>query len=97
MSEPYISIENLDFILNRLQALSHPDRIAILELLQSKGKVSVAEIQAHLNIEQAPTSYHLRILRDQHLVIVKRAGQRKYYSINYTILAEIITSISKCS
>ena len=97
MNQPYIDIEKLDCMVNRLKALSHPDRIAILELLQKKEKASVSEIQAHLNLEQASTSNHLRILRDQQIVVAKRAGKNKYYSINHVVIAEIISCISRCA
>jgi DNA-binding transcriptional ArsR family regulator len=97
MSETYIDIEKLDCMVNRLKALSHPDRISILELLQKKEKASVSEIQAHLNLEQASTSNHLRILRDQQIVTSKRAGKNKYYSIKHVVVADIISCISKCA
>jgi DNA-binding transcriptional ArsR family regulator len=97
MSASYIDIEKLDCMVNRIKALTHPDRIAMLELLEKKERASVGEIQSHLNLEQASTSNHLRILRDQHIVIAKRAGKNKYYSINHTVLAEIISCISRCA
>lgn len=97
MSESYIDIEKIDCLLNKLKAISNPDRIAILELLQRKEKASSSEIQAMLNIDSTLSSYHLKILRDQHFVIAKSAGQSKYYSINHIALDDIITSISTCS
>lgn len=97
MNEPFIDLEKLDCLVNRLKALTHPDRIAILELLQKKEKAAVGEIQAHLNLGEALTSNHLRILRDQHIVVAKRAGKNKYYSIKHTVVAEIISCISRCA
>jgi DNA-binding transcriptional ArsR family regulator len=97
MAENYIDIEKLDCMVNRLKALSHPDRIAILELLNKKEKAFVSEIQAHLNLEQASTSNHLRILKDQQIVVAKRAGKNKYYSIKHNVVAEIISCISRCA
>jgi DNA-binding transcriptional ArsR family regulator len=97
MAESYIDIEKLDCMVNRLKALSHPDRIAILELLNKKEKASVSEIQAHLNLEQASTSNHLRLLRDQQIVVAKRSGKNKFYSIKHVVLAEIISCITRCA
>ena len=97
MSESYIGIEKIVCMLNRLKAIANPDRIAIIELLLKKEIASVSEIQAHMNLLSAITSIHLRILRDQHIVIAKKSGSRKYYSINHIVLADIITSISSCS
>jgi DNA-binding transcriptional ArsR family regulator len=97
MSELFIDIEKLDCMVNRLKAISHPDRITILELLQKKEKATVSEIQAYLNLEQASTSNHLRILRDQQIVTSKRAGKNKFYSIKHVVVAEIISCISRCA
>ena len=97
MSESYIGIEKIVCMLNRLKAIANPDRIAIIELLQRKGKASFAEIIAHMNLSQASTSKYLRILKANHIVIAKRAGHNVIYSINHIVVAEIITSISKCS
>ena len=97
MSEPLIDIEKLDCMVNRLKALANSDRIAILELLHKKEKASVTEIQANLNLGQALTSIQLKILRVQKFVIVKKAGKKRYYSINHTVVAEIIDSISTCA
>ena len=97
MSEPYIDIEKIVCMLNRMNALTNPNRIAIIELLLKKEIASVTEIQVQLNLERATTSNHLRILRDNNLVKAKKSGKNKFYSINHIALAEIITSISSCS
>ena len=97
MSETFIDIDKLDCMLNKLKALSHPDRISIIELLQTREKVSVGEIQALLNLEQASTSNHLRLLKDHQIVVAKRAGKSKFYSIKYSVMADIIACISSCS
>jgi DNA-binding transcriptional ArsR family regulator len=93
----YIDIEKLDCLVNRLKAITHPDRIAILELLNNKERANVSEIQAHLNLEQASTSNHLRLLRDQQIIVSKRAGKNKYYSLKHTVVEEIISCLSRCS
>jgi len=96
MSQPFIDVEKLDCMTNRLKALSHPDRIGIIELLQKNEKLSVGEIQAHMNLEQAATSNHLRLLKDQQILVSKRAGKNKYYSIKYVVFTEIINCINRC-
>ena len=44
------------------QALAHPTRIAIVEILRD-GELSAGALQARLGIEQANLSQHLTILR----------------------------------
>jgi DNA-binding transcriptional ArsR family regulator len=96
MEELLIDVDKLDCLVSRLKAILHPDRILILELLQKKEKASVGEIQAHLNLEQASTSNHLRIMKDQHILAVKRSGKNKYYSIKYAVLNELLVCINRC-
>jgi ArsR family transcriptional regulator len=81
---------------NRLKSIAHPVRIAIIELLQKNEKLSVSEIQAHLNIEQAATSNHLRILKDQQIVVSKRVGKNKHYSLKHAVITEIINCVNRC-
>jgi len=78
MSDPIINIEMLDCMVNRLKALPIQTVLQSLNITKEE-KSSVSEIQAHLNLEQASTSNHLRILRDQQIVTSKRAGKNKYY------------------
>src|SRR5262245_52238283 len=47
------------------QALAHPSRIAIVELLRDEGEVSVATIYERLGLEQANVSQHLAVLRSK--------------------------------
>jgi DNA-binding transcriptional ArsR family regulator len=93
---PFIDVEKLDCMANRLKAIAHPVRIQIIELLQENEKLSVTEIQGHLKIEQAATSNHLRILKDQQIVISRRAGKNKFYSLKHAVITEIINCVNRC-
>jgi DNA-binding transcriptional ArsR family regulator len=96
MTKPLLDVEKLDCMVNRLKALSHPDRIAIIEFLQKNEKASVTEITNFLKIEQAGTSNHLKLLRDRQILLVKRAGKNRYYSLKYPVLNDIIECINNC-
>ena len=96
MSQLIIDIEKLDCMSNRLKTLAHPARIQIIELLQENEKLSVSEIQAHLKLEQAATSNHLKLLRDQQIIYARRAGKNKYYSLKQATITEIIACINRC-
>ena len=54
------------------QALAHPTRIAILELL-SDGELSAGALIENLGMEQANVSQHLAVLRTKQLVMYIRA------------------------
>ena len=97
MAKQNLDPEKLDFTLNKLKALSHPTRLTIVELLQKNGKMTVGEIQKNLKLEQAATSNHLRILRDQQILSSTRDGKKKYYSLRQAKISDIINCIENCS
>jgi len=88
--------DKLDCMASKLKALGHPVRVAIIDLLERNEKLSVTEIQKHIGTEQAATSNHLRILKDQNIVKSTRDGKNKLYSLKALQLADIISCIEKC-
>jgi DNA-binding transcriptional ArsR family regulator len=62
------------------KALTHPTRIAILEMLR-RGEVCVCEMGPELEASQANVSQHLAVLRDSNLVVARRDGTRMMYRV----------------
>src|ERR1700677_4263533 len=71
------------------QALAHPTRIAVLELL-SDGELSAGTLIEKLGMEQANVSQHLAVLRSKHLVSNRRAGNQVFYSVRDPIIIEVL-------
>jgi ArsR family transcriptional regulator len=71
------------------QALAHPTRIAILEVLR-EGEVSARAIQDRLGIEQANLSQHLAILRSRQIVVPRKDGNQVFYSLRNKALAKVL-------
>jgi len=71
------------------QALSHPTRIAILEVLRD-GELSARTIQEKLGIEQANLSQHLAILRSRQIVKNRKDGNQVFYSVRNPVLLEVL-------
>ncbi len=61
-------------------ALSHPVRLAMLEVLRG-GEACVCHIQAVLGIRQSYASQHLNILRQSGLLNSRKDGTRVYYEL----------------
>ena len=80
-----------------LRAISHPVRIAILNLLQEKRKLTVTEIYKAMNLKQAETSHHLGILRDKGVLNASRDGKSIRYSLRIDKLSQIIDCINSCN
>lgn len=71
------------------QALAHPTRIAIVEILRD-GEMSAGAIQERLGVEQANVSQHLAILRNRQIVNGRKEGNQVFYSLRYKVLIRVL-------
>ena len=71
------------------QALSHPTRIAIVEVLRD-AELSAGAIQEKLGIEQANLSQHLTTLRNRQIVVNRKEGNQVFYSLRNRVIAEVL-------
>lgn len=78
------------------QALAHPTRLAILELLR-EGELPVSAILARLGIEQANASQHLSTLRSRRLVNNRKEGNQVFYSVRDPLLLEVLDTMRRYS
>jgi ArsR family transcriptional regulator len=79
------------------KALNDPIRRKILELLKKKGDMSAGEIAEQFDISKPSISHHLDLLKQAGLVEVMREGQFLYYSLNTTIIDELMKWTIKLS
>lgn len=71
------------------KALNDKTRREILELLK-KGDLTAGEIANQFKISKPSISHHLDLLKQAGLVQSVKEGQFIYYSLNTTVLDEII-------
>jgi DNA-binding transcriptional ArsR family regulator len=71
------------------QALAHPTRIAILEILRER-EVSAGAIQEQLGVEQANLSQHLAVLRSRQIVSGRKEGNQIFYSLRHKVLIRVL-------
>jgi ArsR family transcriptional regulator len=74
------------------QALAHPTRIAICEVLR-KREHSAGEIIELLELEQANASQHLAVLRAKRIVVARKKGAQVFYSLRDRALGEMLDSL----
>jgi ArsR family transcriptional regulator, arsenate/arsenite/antimonite-responsive transcriptional repressor len=74
------------------RALKDQTRREILQLLQKKD-LTAGEIAHHFNITKPSISHHLDLLKQANLVTAEKQGQFIYYSLNTTVVDELITWI----
>jgi ArsR family transcriptional regulator len=71
-------------------AMSEATRLQILLLLGQKGELCVNDIAAQFSISRPAVSHHLRIMKDNGLVIAVREGQEIYYRMNKAYIVRIL-------
>jgi DNA-binding transcriptional ArsR family regulator len=71
-----------------IEAFSDPTRRQLLERLRV-SPCSVSGLVDAVSVSQSAVSQHLRVLRDAHLVQVRRQGQQRIYSLDPAGLAEL--------
>ena len=72
------------------QALAHPIRIRILEMLAGKGEHNVQAIQQQLQIEQPIVSQQLARLRATGIVASRKEGTTVTYALADPMLADLL-------
>ncbi|HOG20714.1 MAG TPA: metalloregulator ArsR/SmtB family transcription factor [Salinivirgaceae bacterium] len=92
-----LNLELLERSSNMLKALAHPLRIEIVDLLQDNKKLTVGQIQKHLNITQSATSHHLGILKYNGIVTSQRDGKKMYYELKHQRLSQVINCVALCA
>ncbi|MEO1164391.1 MAG: autorepressor SdpR family transcription factor [Chloroflexota bacterium] len=74
------------------KALADPTRREILRMLGEKS-LTAGDIAEVFDISKPSISHHLRILKDAELVFAERDGQHIIYSLNSSVMQEIVTEI----
>jgi len=78
------------------QALAHPTRLQILEVLRD-GELPVNAILSKVERDQANISQHLTSLRLRGLVVNRREGNRVFYSVRDPLLFKVLDLMRRFS
>src|SRR6267154_2672934 len=71
------------------QALAHPTRIAIVEMLRH-GELPARKLIERLGLEQANASQHFSVLRAKQIVVNRKEGNQVFYSLRNPLLIEVL-------
>lgn len=75
-------------------AIADPTRRKILELLNERD-MNAGEIAENFNMSKPSISHHLGILKNAELIYGEKKGQHVIYSINTTVLQDLMFVLSK--
>jgi ArsR family transcriptional regulator len=76
------------------QALAHPTRIAILELLRDK-EIPVSVIIDTLGLEPANASQHFAVLRAKYIVVSRKEGNQVFYSVRDQMIIDVLDTMRR--
>ncbi|MBT3772320.1 MAG: winged helix-turn-helix transcriptional regulator [Euryarchaeota archaeon] len=75
-----------------IKMLGHPDRLRIVELLQT-GEHCVSSIQEYMGLSQPITSQHLKQMRQRGLVSRHREGNKMMYFVANPLIFKLLTCL----
>ena len=76
-------------------ALSDPNRLRIVELLQEREEVCGKEVAEALGISLSLYSHHARALREAGIITRRKRGQTGYCSLDHDLLADALGSLGR--
>ena len=78
----FVSPEIDQKIVQSVAAVLEPTRLRILFLLGEQGRLCVGDIASHFRITRPAVSHHLKILKDNSVVLGEKVGQEVYYTVD---------------
>jgi ArsR family transcriptional regulator len=78
----------------RLKALGHPVRLAIVRALAERRCCCCADVCSGLPLAQSTVSQHLKVLKEAGLIIFRRDGVRSSYVLNPDALAALRSDLA---
>ena len=76
-----------------LKCLGHPTRLQILDLLETRGELTVSDIHGALELEQAVASQHLSLMRDKGILSRRRDGVHVFYALAHPRASKVLECI----
>jgi len=70
------------------RVLGDPTRVRIIAALR-QGELCVSDLSQSLEMSQSAISHQLRVLRNLHLVRVRREGRQAFYSLDDNHVVEL--------
>jgi len=72
------------------KALADPTRRQILRLLGDR-EMTAGDLAQHFEMTKPSMSHHFSVLKDADLIRYRREGQQIWYSVNTTVLQDVLT------
>ena len=73
------------------KALADPTRRQILRMLNRRTEISAGEMADEFDISAPSMSHHFNVLKEADLISARREGQQILYSLNTTVVEDVMT------
>ncbi len=94
IEKPAIEIQGYEAQAQLLKVLTHPARLAILNILRD-GEHCVCHMEAYLGFRQAYISQQLMVLRDAGLIQDRRDGWNVFYHVTDDRIFAVLTAVEQ--
>ncbi len=84
---------NADSASKLLKAISNPNRLMILSQLKLLGARNATQLLANLAISQPALSQHLKLMKQEGLIVSHKKGAATYYAIGDKVVNEILEAL----
>ena len=74
---------------NAFKAIADPARREILRLLRH-GEMTAGDLSGHFDMSKPTMSHHFSVLAEADLITRRREGQTIWYSLNTTVLQDVM-------
>jgi ArsR family transcriptional regulator, repressor of sdpIR and other operons len=74
------------------KALADPTRRQILQLLRRR-EMTAGALAEHFDMTRPSMSHHFAVLKEADLVETRRKGQQIYYSLNTTVVEDLLAIV----
>lgn len=92
-----ISQDKLEKVAFVLKTIGHPVRLAIINNLSIKDRMSVNEICEELDLEQSLISHHLKTMKEKGIVDCTKDGKVRNYFLALDEVLTVINCMNKCN
>ena len=72
---------------------SNANRLKLLDILSDGDTYTVSELESAAGLSQSAVSQHLKLMRDQNIVVRDRRGVNSYYRLSDTRIVEAMERI----
>ncbi len=76
-----------------LKAIANPNRLMILCQLKMLGERNVNQLLENLTISQPALSQHLAVMKEEGLIVCRKAGTSIFYSITDEIVSNVLDAL----